>query len=60
MLPFSAITRDSPARRRRIGHSPPSVFICGFTRPSTSVIATAASTALPPALRMSAPAFADR
>src|SRR6185436_13025451 len=54
------ITRSSPAARKRIGHSPPSVFICGLTRPSTSVIATAASIALPPALRMSAPALAER
>jgi hypothetical protein len=60
MLPFTASTRDSPARRTRIGHSPPTVCIWGLTRPSTNEAATAASMALPPALSTSAPAFADR
>jgi hypothetical protein len=60
MLPFTAMTRDSPARRTRIGHSPPIVCICGLTTPSTKLAATAASIALPPALSTSAPALADR
>jgi hypothetical protein len=36
------------------------VFICGLTRPSTKEAATAASTALPPALSMSTPALTER
>ena len=39
-LPFTANTRFSPTGRTRIGHSPPSVCICGLTRPSTKVAAT--------------------
>ena len=60
MFPFRHTTRDSPAGRMRIGHSPPSVCICGFTSPSTRVAAQAASIALPPAFRMSTPAFTER
>jgi hypothetical protein len=60
MLPFTAITRRSPAGRTRIGHSPPMVCICGLTRPSTKLAATAASIALPPALSTSTPAFTER
>ena len=33
-------------------------FMCGSTRPSTALTATAASMALPPALRMSRPTWA--
>jgi hypothetical protein len=60
MLPLTEMTRDSPAGRSRIGHSPPMVCICGLTSPSTSVAAIAASKALPPPLRMSTAAFTDR
>jgi hypothetical protein len=60
VLPFSAMTREPPAGRMRTGHSPPIVCICGLTSPSTSVAAHAASIALPPAFRMSTPAFTER
>ena len=60
VLPLTETTFCVFAMQISIGHSPPRVNICGLTILSTKVAPTAASTALPPIPRRSAPALVAR
>ena len=60
VFPLIEKTFRSAALYTRADNSPPNVCMCGFTTPSTSVAATAASNALPPLRNTDMPASADR
>ena len=59
-LPFSACTLFSLAFQTRANMSPPMPVDSGSTTLSTTALATAASTALPPCIKICSPAIAAR